>query len=334
MNATRVIRLAVPGWAALRRGLEATAGRPDLPALEWLLARGRSTPADDAHWRRWVLAGTPLPAELLERFPAGPCSVAPDRDGTTPGTWARVEPVQLLAALDHLELAAPVPVALDPPEAQALLEALDAHLQGTGFSLQGAAGDGWLCRCPDDLECTTADPWNAVGRNLREWLPGGRDARRVQALLTELQMLLHDHPVNGRRAARGLPVVNSLWLWGVGRAQQPAAATSGTLATDDAWLAGLWRLHGGRTLPPPQLDVLLDEIEGDVHCAVAPGRWTGPAADEVRRLDEQYFAPARAALRAGRVRRVELHLGDRTTTLHARDRWAFWRRPRAGGETP
>ena len=43
-------------------------------------------------------------------------------------------------------------------------------------------------------------------------------------LLNEIQVLLHQHPLNAARRARGLTPVNSLWLWGGGRL--PAVSTS------------------------------------------------------------------------------------------------------------
>ena len=34
--------------------------------------------------------------------------------------------------------------------------------------------------------------------------------------MNEAQMILHTHPVNAEREARGMPAVNSVWLWGGG----------------------------------------------------------------------------------------------------------------------
>jgi hypothetical protein len=40
--------------------------------------------------------------------------------------------------------------------------------------------------------------------------------RWLKRLLTEVQMLLHHHPVNLARQEQGLPVINSLWCWAGG----------------------------------------------------------------------------------------------------------------------
>src|SRR3546814_7983843 len=40
------------------------------------------------------------------------------------------------------------------------------------------------------------------------------NARRWRSLLSEAQVVLHNHPWNARREQSGLPPVNSLWFWG------------------------------------------------------------------------------------------------------------------------
>jgi len=56
----------------------------------------------------------------------------------------------------------------------------------------------------------------ARGARVDEKLPSGPDAMRFHALMNEAQMLLHEHPVNAEREARGEPALNSIWFWGGG----------------------------------------------------------------------------------------------------------------------
>ena len=323
-----MIRVAVPGLADAVARLARLGDTVRLPAAEWLAARGRVGPSDPGEWRAWVLADAGLGPDVLERFPAGPCAAA-DALGQWPsGRWARAEPVHLLTALDHLQLAAPVPVPLVRDESDALLATLNGHLAGSGFAVRSHPGGGWVCECPPTLECDTVEPSSALGRNLRETLPTGPDARRVGSLVNEMQMLLHEHPVNERRIARGLPPVNSVWLWGVGTARAATGSVTGVLHTDDAWLAALWRLHGGRVRPLDPAVAAVDPDGGDVRVAIAsvPGQSDGVEA--LRAIDERCLAPVRAALLAGRCDRVLLHAGCRTFDVRRGARWAIWRRAR------
>lgn len=328
MTQPRVLRIALPGLPDAVSMLAGQGETARLPAAEWLFARGRTAPCVPGDWRDWLLAGAGLGDDVLARCPPGPCAAAIEEGHWVDGTWARAEPVQLLTAIDHLQLAAPVPLPLEVEESTTLLATLNAHLTGSGFALRARAGGGWLCACPAGLECTTVEPSQAVGRNLRDLLPAGPDAVRVRALVNELQMLLHEHPVNERRAARGKPVVNSIWLWGVGRAATPSGVARGVLVTDDDWLAGVWRLHGGRVESVAALPAVLGQQTVDVRVASSPVLDRDTALESLQSIDAALLAPARAALAASTASRVQLAAGLRVFEISPRDRWAFWRRPR------
>ena len=325
MSSTRRVRVALPGLrAAVLR--QAERGEPvRLPAAEWLVARGRREARPGLDWREWLLDGAGLGDGVLVRHPAGPCS-APLRDGQpVHGTWARAEPVHLLTALDHLQLAAPVPLPLVADELAALRAMLDGHLAGSGFRLHDGGHGGWVVECPPGCDFTALDPAQAVGRNLRECLPGGRDAVRVRALVNELQMLLHEQPLNERRVARGLPAVNSVWLWGAGGTAAPLGSAAGWLLTDDAWLAGLWRLHRGQAGSLDDTPRLLGESSDDLRIALATNLGS---AEDLAQWDRAVLAPVRAALEAGRLGQVALQFDVALVHVPAAARWAFWRRPR------
>jgi len=117
-------------------------------------------------------------------------------------------------------------------------------------------------------------------------------------------------------------------LWGVGVADMPAAAAKGVLVTDDIWLAGLWRLHGGRVRPVGEFAAVLAEESGDVRVGCGPMIAGTAAADVLRSIEEQVLAPARAALSAKGADRVLLHAGRHSFDATPGDRWLFWRRPR------
>lgn len=327
------VRIAVPSLdPSLGSPSESSLPALRLPAAEWLVARGNRTPEPPTSWRQWLLDGAGLGENLLERFPAGPCVHAAWTRGPARGTWACAAPVHLLTAIDHLQLAAPVPLPLEAEESAALLASLDAHLAGTGFCLHSFPGRGWLCECPTDLVCAAVEPAAAIGLNLRELMPGGRDSARVRALVNELQMLLHEHPVNERRALRGAPAVNSLWLWGFGAAVEPCAQAQGALLTDDAWLAGLWRLHGGEVGSLSELGDYLRRSSTVVRVALAPMSCDDDRRDRLAALDRSLLVPARAALVDGIVQSVSLHTGRTAFEVPRHARWRLWRRSCPLGE--
>ena len=71
------------------------------------------------------------------------------------------------------------------------------------------------------------------GRCARSFLPTGEDAMRWHQLFNGIQMLLHAHPLNEAREARGELPINSLWLWGAGGQLEPLRKIYDFAGSDD-----------------------------------------------------------------------------------------------------
>ncbi len=84
------------------------------------------------------------------------------------------------------------------------------------------------------IDCSTQPPDAAVGRNVHDYMPAGRDGARIRSLMNEVQMLLHEHPVNQRRERAGQLPVNGWWIWGFGDGVTDGRSTR----------LGHWRVHG------------------------------------------------------------------------------------------
>ncbi len=78
-----------------------------------------------------------------------------------------------------------------------------------------------------------------IGRNVDPWLPATASSRAVARLQSEVQMLLHTHPVNDAREARG-PGPGQLVLAQRLRHAQADATRSAPLV-DDRLRAPRWR---------------------------------------------------------------------------------------------
>ena len=111
---------------------------------------------------------------------------------------------------------------------------------------------GWVIyhvRLPVDAPTPTlAAPEQALGEDLYQHLPDGADGRRWRVLLNEVQVLLHQHPRNAERRTRGLPPVNSLWLWGGGTLPSLVRTPLRGVISDDVLLGALATRAGIATL--------------------------------------------------------------------------------------
>jgi hypothetical protein len=321
------VRLALPWLGGLLQDLAAGVTVPRLAtAGEWLLARGQTRPAERIDWRRWLLEDMPNGVDLLQSHPAGP-SLCVARGGDPAGrTWACASPAHLLTAIDHLRLAARSPT-LDTAELAALVERINQHFAGRGLSLHAREGRDWLLESAEPIRCLTLEPDAVVGSNLRDCMPSGPDGARVCALMNEVQMLLHDDPINEARVARGQPTVNAFWLWGFGESPGAAASDLPPLYTDDEWLQGLWRAHGQAARPLDQFAAGLDEARGAVlvGCGCRPPR---PDTEALAQIESTLFAPLRKGLEVRGIDQAMLRVGERVCTLGRGARLRFWRRTR------
>ncbi len=319
------VALALPRLGAVLEAGNDAAARGPLPALQWLAARSRRQPARAGDWRGWLLSHFGPGAEALQIFPAGPSLCALLDGAPAAGCWACAEPVHLTTALDHLRLAPRAQLRLAADEGRALAMSLDAALAGSGYALRWSDHGSWLLGCPSRVEADTVEPARAEGGDVRDHLPSGCDGARIRKLTNELQMLLHDHPVNSARVARGLPVVNSIWLWGFGEAGEPTATDLPVLCTDDFWLAGLWRLHGSEARPLADASRALAAAPA-LLIAAADASADPPA--QLRRWESALAAPLVAALQQARIGAAELLLGAVPYRVTSPARFAVWRRPR------
>lgn len=283
--------------------------------LDTLFARGRPLPGRPA--------GRALCGHLADGFGIEVASLPAlglRHEGLEPGEalWFRADPVHLLAGLHSVTLFDLGAQPLDLDEATALSQGLNAHFADT-VEFVVPHPTRWYARfrvpppvAPPPLDEVAGGPFDLASL-------GGREGRALQALGMEIQMLLHDHPVNARRESLGWPTVNGLWFWGGGQPCSPSIRFDRVLADDFtaralAVAAGI--APDAANLPP------LETLGNGDSLAVLPAALTPAAADS------EWFAPLLAALRKRRVRElvlIEAFPGGSAVRLNAWDARAFWR---------
>src|SRR5512139_508436 len=328
---TRRMLLLVPYLFPSARLLEAAAQDLRLPALQTLLARGtrQSSAAEGVE----AAVCETLGIVRQRDWPLAPITLEADGGVAGDAYWLRADPVHLQVMRDRIVMADSSALDLSQPEADALAATIGEHF-GADLSPTPRQPTRWYLRLEYVPRLNTTPLSVAAGRDIDPLLPQGDDAMLFRARMNELQMLLHDHPVNLAREERGELPVNSLWLWGGG--QLPVACTSPIpLYADnfEALALGAFckaRVHGlpghrdARLFGSDGL-VLLDALNRAGHVGDAYG-WR----DALRGLERDWFEPLLGTLR--RIGPHGLRLVDpvngKGACLHASDAWKFWRRPK------
>jgi hypothetical protein len=318
-------------------GLFAAPAAARLPSLELLLARGRCTSAGSQSLESWLHdafeLGEPLAAGALTLLGAG----------GEPGTqfWLRADPVHLRLMRDRLILAPGAALHIARDEAEALNEALNRHF-ASRLTVQPIDAERWVARVEQDLTLDAQSPLELAGRDVALGMPAAAGGSPSHQLLNEVQMVLHSHTVNEARESRGEPAVNSLWLWGGGRAPRVATKRWHSVNADEPLALGLARAAAMRyrALPGSATAWLERAPEDGRHLVVLDAlrvplalSETGEYQDAIARLERDWFAPLLSALRGGRIGMITIHVPDAAECLAYEtirgDLRRFWRRPRA-----
>ena len=230
--------------------------------------------------------------------------------------WLRADPAYIRPDINGARLLATGDtLGIDADDVDALLPALRPLFGDAGFTLDAPHPGRWYLRLPRESKLPDfATPAQALGEDVFEHIPGGAEARRWRVLSSEAQVVLHNHPHNAARAARGKPPINSLWFWGGGVLPDHVTSTTPTLYSDDPLLQGL--AHVAKLMPMP-LNAFND-FTADALVDLRMQR-------NPRALLDAWMLPAAAS---APHREVVFDFADGPTfMLQSAQRWRFWRSP-------
>jgi len=330
--------LLVPGLFSSSEALAASAGGERLPGLERLLASGRRAASDVLSTEDWLMRAF----GCNDASAAGALTLLADSsdDSAGPGAdlWMRIDPVHLRVGRERLALLPGEALKIARDEAESIVESINRHFSAE-MTVYPLHPKRWCARVELAEAPATVCPLELAGVDVSALMARGAQDKRWHALLNEIQMLLHDHPVNAAREARGEPAINSVWCWGAGRLPDAAASPWRSLTADEPIALGLARLAKIASFALPDGGVAWLDRLGDegrqlaVLDALRAPRALGDVAAcarALRCLEESWFAPLLDALRRGRIGMVTIHVpeaGVSFETIRA-DLRRFWRRAR------
>ncbi|TPG10316.1 phosphoglycerate mutase [Rhodanobacter glycinis] len=214
---------------------------PDHPLREWLVRADRLADGSTGYldglddYFQGIDADVPA-AAITREFLAGDAAGA---------TWLSADPAWVQPDMNGVRLLACGRLQLGMDEAHALAAPLRPVFDEAGIQLEISTPDRWHLKLPANTPLPGfAAPEQALGEDLSQHLPQGAEGRRWRLLLNEIQVLLHQHPLNAERRSRGLAPVNSLWLWGGGNLPGHLKSNLHGVISDDLLLRAL-AAHAG-----------------------------------------------------------------------------------------
>lgn len=296
----------VPGLASLDRPALASS-RALARLASWSTARDEP---GGMHAALLAALGAPA-ADPSRDLPAAPLAALGAGIDPRASFTLAAEPVALVAGREDVAIAGRIDD-LGDAEASALVGALNAHFAADGLAFVAPRPGTWFATSGSrpDLRTTPLDA--ALGNAMSAHLPSGRDVRAWQRWSTEIQMLLHSHPVNRERERTGKQPCNGVWFWGGGtladvglvaafRAHAPEGRTGDLLR-------GLARhAHGEALALPSSFEATIEAVPATrpaTHVAAMLPRTADAAA--LASLERAWLEPAMRWLERGRIASVTL----------------------------
>jgi hypothetical protein len=134
---------------------------------------------------------------------------------------ARIEPVHIHAARDHLVLTSTQTLDIQASEADALFDSVKDIFAEMSDVTHRSMPHKWFIESSALETLSTVSTSQAEGRNIDHWMPSDTSlegvARQWRKWQNEIQMIWFNHPVNEARQAEGMLSINSVWISGNGK---------------------------------------------------------------------------------------------------------------------
>lgn len=309
------------------RLVAAAPGALRYPALEraWCRGRGARVRAATPNHLRFSLFGI----EPEGHLPVAALTHVNDRNAR-PGAdcfWLRADPVTLWADMARVIMTGHGFADLDSRERNEIEVCVRDVLRAEGIDLHGDHAGRWCIALQQPLGFAFTPLDEALGMDLAEALPGHPEARCWRRILNEVQVALHNCPVNVRRRATGKREINSVWFWGGGFVPHASGhCVLDTVYSENPVSRGLAIINERRARG--QAEALQSDFSGDGKAILIDwGTGAGSAESELALLEELVAGLLAMADRGSLA--LTVYDGCAAGCVYGpRTRLRFWRRRR------
>ena len=307
------INLYLPGiWALLRHaGNEILA---EMPSLQLLLNRCDSLTENSLESEAHLLSCLGWQADEEIDVPIAALEQLAENGASEDSTfWFRADPVNLQEDQNYLMMGYPSELNLGLDEATAMAESINQHFAEDGWRIEVLDAQCWYLNLDNSPAIHTTAAWRAMGRDVFNLMPAGKDSAQWHAWLMEVQMLLFGHPANEARIVQGLAPVSGLWLWGGG--ELPVLSPPGKLLLrgDSLFLQGVSRQSGCeiKGLPRDMSEVLTEMPANTEQLIMLDHARTAlqtgdldQGVSALKKLEKEVFQPLLSLLRSKQLNKL------------------------------
>ena len=310
-----------------------------LPTLETLLAKSTQTQQPSQGIEAWFCQtfgitkqqNWPIAPILLQAEDTYQVSVGKDY-------WLRADPVHLRIEQNHILLADSQMFQISIKESNQLADIVNQHFAKENFVLLPVRADRWYVRLGITPNIRLRVLSQTVGTNINNCLPSGEDSVIWHKRFNEIQMLLHEHPINQARQNRNELAINSLWFWGGGIMPQSVTSTYTQIWSNDMFPRALALASGTQYFNlPANANIWRKTVNHGNHLIVFNTLWEKTQYNNMYgwhealiALEQKWLVPLHAALKENQISQLTLTAIEKNSvknfTVTQRNLWKFWNR--------
>jgi len=236
-----------------------------LPSLETLLAKSQFSHDSTNDVYTWLC--TAFNVGKQQDWPVAPLTQQMDTSeyklaDMHTGYWLRADPVHLRIEHNHIMLADRHTFQLTHDEAIQFTDAINPLLADDNITLFPLHPYRWYICLPKPPDLYTQTLNSVICKNINNLMPTGKEGIHWHKRINEIQMLLHDHPLNQQRETRDQLAINSLWIWGGGNLPQSSRSLYTTIWTNNHFVKALGNWSGiAYKQPPDDASLLLQTAD-------------------------------------------------------------------------
>lgn len=252
--------------------------------------------------------------------------------------WFYADPVHFLLQRDTFSLHDEAPLNLSSAHTEYLLNILNQHFSDDGLQFLRGQSGRWYLKILENAEMfwpiETKPLQSVIGQDVQATMPKGQAALQWRKMLNEIQMLLHEHPVNQAREKNGELAVSSIWVSGGGELQLKSVfqVREEVLLAEHPLYAGVACLAQKKYLP-------LQEIEAVIHqkkCDAVRMRLESKDLVHPMIFASSWWVFFVECLKKCNIHRLVFNIGLHDMTLTAEislfDLFKFWRKTKPVSE--
>ena len=308
-----------------------------LPTLETFLAKSSKTQQTSQGLEAWLCQVFGVTKQ--QNWPIAPILLQAEKSdqvSTGKNYWLRADPVHLRIEQNHILLADSQMFKISVKESNQLADIVNQHFAKDDLVFLPLSPDRWYVSIEKAPNIQLHTLSQMAGTNINNSLPSGEDKAIWHNRFNEIQMLLHEHPINQARQDRGELAINSLWFWGGGCMPQPVTSAYTQIWSNDMLARALALVSGAQhTNLPVNAEIWQETAEHGNHLIVLDALWRKTQynnvhgwREDLKAFEQNWFAPLYTALKKGQITQLTLTAIEkniaRDFTVTRKNLWKFW----------